>query len=690
MNNDSKKKAGILRNNAFQTIIASLLCIVIGLLIGYVVLLIINPKGAAGAITAILKNYFYYPSQKAMMKYMGTTLVKASALLMCSLSVLFAYKVGLFNIGAAGQYVVGAGASLYFALKLGMPWYVCMIAAVVIAALLGGISGALKAYFNVNEVISCIMLNWISLYVVNMLLTQVKSESTPYTVDLSSGNKSALLPNCGLDQIFSGNKFVSIGLIISVVMAIVVWVLLEKTKFGFELRATGMNKNAAKYCGMKEKRNTIVTMMIAGGLAGLGAAVFYLSGIETWMVQQTTVPGMGFNGIAAAFLGGLNPIGAIFSSYFIQHITSGGSYVDKTMYCAQISDLISAFIIYLCGFVFFFKLWLNRYLDKRDEKKAAKRRRKIMLLLIQYTLIFASVLILVALGGCFSEHSGVINIGLEGIMVMGALGGALMMKYLPESAPAAVVILLVVLASVLVGMVFSLLLGVAAINFNADQTLVGTALNLLGPAAAVVIVRAINMAENPDNVSSTVAYKVAKKAFLVRIGKFEFSWFMLFALLILIASYIVLYKTRFGLRLMACGEHPQAADSVGINVFKMRYAGVLISGALGGLGGLVYITAGVSEWKFENGVAGFGFLALAVMIFGQWKPVNIGLAALLFGLFRALSNVYTGFDALVALKLPSTLYNMFPYIISLIVLVFVSKNSRAPKAEGIPYDKGQR
>ena len=571
-----------------------------------------------------------------------------------------------------------------------MPWYVCMIAAIVIAALVGGISGALKAYFNVNEVISCIMLNWISLYVVNMILTQVKSESTPYTVDLSSGNKSALLPNCGLDEIFSGNKFVSIGLIISVVMAIVVWVLLEKTKFGFELRATGMNKNAAKYCGMKEKRNTIVTMMIAGGLAGLGAAVFYLSGIETWMVQQTTVPGMGFNGIAAAFLGGLHPIGAIFSSYFIQHITSGGSYVDKTMYCAQISDLISAFIIYLCGFVFFFKLWLNRYLDKRDEKKSCKRRRKIMLLLIQYTLIFASVLILVALGGCFSEHSGVINIGLEGIMVMGALGGALMMKYLPDSALAPVVILLVVLASVLVGMIFSLLLGVAAIHFNADQTLVGTALNLLGPAAAVVIVRAINMAENPDNVSSTVAYKVAKKAFLIRIGKFEFSWFMLFALLILIASYVVLYKTRFGLRLMACGEHPQAADSVGINVFKMRYAGVLISGALGGLGGLVYITAGVSEWKFENGVAGFGFLALAVMIFGQWKPVNIGLAALLFGLFRALSNVYTGFDALVALKLPSTLYNMFPYIISLIVLVFVSKNSRAPKAEGIPYDKGQR
>ena len=313
-----------------------------------------------------------------------------------------------------------------------------------------------------------------------------------------------------------------------------------------------------------------------------------------------------------------------------------------------------------------------------------------MLLLIQYTLIFASVLVLVALGGCFSEHSGVINIGLEGIMVMGALGGALAMKYLTGKVPGPVMLLAVIIAACGVGMIFSLLLGVATIRFSADQTLVGTALNLLGPAAAVVLVRAINMAESTDNVSSTVAYGPAKRAFLMNIGMFEFNWFMLISFLVLVASYIVLYKTRFGLRLMACGEHPQAADSVGINVYRMRYAGVLISGALGGLGGLVYITAGVSEWKFENGVAGFGFLALAVMIFGQWKPVNIGLAALLFGLFRALSNVYTGFDALVALKLPSTVYNMFPYIISLVVLVFVSKKSRAPKAEGIPYDKGQR
>ena len=237
-------------------------------------------------------------------------------------------------------------------------------------------------------------------------------------------------------------------------------------------------------------------------------------------------------------------------------------------------------------------------------------------------------MILVALGGCFSEHSGVINIGLEGIMVMGALGGALMLRFLSPDTPAILIILLVMLASIACGMIYSLLLAVAAINFKADQTLVGTALNLLGTAAAVVVVRAINMASDPNNVSSTVSYIATKKALLVRIGGFEFNWFMLVALLALIISYVVLYKTRFGLRLMACGEHPQAADSVGINVQKMRYAGVLISGLLGGLGGIVYITAGVSEWKFENGVAGFGFLALAVMIFGQWKPVNIGLAAL--------------------------------------------------------------
>ena len=313
-----------------------------------------------------------------------------------------------------------------------------------------------------------------------------------------------------------------------------------------------------------------------------------------------------------------------------------------------------------------------------------------MSLLLQYTLIFASVLILVALGGCFSEHSGVINLGLEGIMIMGALGGALTMRSMADNPSRLLVILAVILVSALVGMLYSCLLAVACINFKADQTLVGTALTLLGTAGATVIFKAINTAANPDDVSSIIQYVGAKKAFTVNIGSFEFSWFMLVTAILLVASYILLYKTRFGLRLMACGEHPQAADSVGINVYKMRWAGVLISGFLGGLGGIVFITAGVSEWRFEYGVAGFGFLSLAVMIFGPWKPTRIALAALLFGFFRALGNVYTGFAFLKALNVPSTVYNMLPYIISLIVLAFTSKSSRAPKAEGIPYDKGSR
>ncbi|MBP3638102.1 MAG: ABC transporter permease [Clostridia bacterium] len=314
-----------------------------------------------------------------------------------------------------------------------------------------------------------------------------------------------------------------------------------------------------------------------------------------------------------------------------------------------------------------------------------------MILLLQYTLLFASVLLLVALGGCFSERSGVINIGLEGIMVIGALGGALVMKFLPAEMGAPMMITATILASALAGMLYSLLLAVAAINFKADQTITGTAMNMLATAGATVAVKAMNTAASGgSDVSSDIIYTRARDMFIVRFGNFEFNWFMVVALVALLISWVLLYKVKFGLRLRACGEHPQAADSVGINVYKMRYAGVLISGILGGIGGIVYITAGVSSWKFENGVAGFGFLALAVMIFGQWKPFKIALAALLFGFFRALGNVYTGFDFLKNLNLPSGVYNMLPYIISLIVLALTSKSSLAPKAEGIPYDKGSR
>ncbi len=308
------------------------------------------------------------------------------------------------------------------------------------------------------------------------------------------------------------------------------------------------------------------------------------------------------------------------------------------------------------------------------------------MLLIQYTLIYASVLIFVAFGGMFSERSGVINLGLEGTMVMGALGGAFILYSLPAGTPAICIIFLTILTSIIFGMLYSLFLAVAAINFKADQTLVGTAMNMLATAASVVIVKSFNNARSAgQNPSAILDYIQNRKVFLLG----DFNIYMILTLILIAAGYLVLFKTRFGLRLMACGEHPQAAASVGINVFKMRYSGVLISGLCGGVGGIIYISAANSQWDFMYGVAGAGFLALAVMIFGQWNPLKIAASALLFGAFRAIADTYSAFDFLIHL-VPGDVYKMLPYIISLIVLAFTSQNSRAPKAEGIPYDKGTR
>ncbi|MBR5293770.1 MAG: ABC transporter permease [Oscillospiraceae bacterium] len=367
------KKNNLLRNSGVQSMLASLMCILVGLLVGYIALLIINAEGAWEAICNIVKNFLYYPKPVQQLKYLGNTLVKTAPLLMCALSVLFANKAGLFNIGAAGQYVVGAGACLYMALGLKMPWWICLLGAIAAGALLGALSGFLKTKFNVNEVISCIMFNWISLYCVNMLLTNVKESTSPYTEHVSKINPAALLPSMGLGKFFSKNQYVTIAIPLAIIVSIAIWVVLEKTKLGYELKATGNNKNAAKYAGMKENRNIILTMAIAGGLAGMAAALLYLSGYEQWSCSQASVPGMGFNGIAAAFLGGLHPVGSIFSSFFIQHITAGGAYVDKTLYCAQVSDFINSLIIYLCGFVLFMKTAMNRGLDKADEKRKAKK-----------------------------------------------------------------------------------------------------------------------------------------------------------------------------------------------------------------------------------------------------------------------------------------------------------------------------
>ena len=369
-------KKNLFKNNGVQSLLASLACVVLGLLIGYIVLLFINPNGAGEAIAAVMKNFLNYSKSATQAKYLGNTLVKTAPLLLCALSILFSYKVGLFNIGAAGQYCAGVALSLYAALAWGWGWLPCMLLAMLGGMVLGAVSGLLKSYCNVNEVISGIMLNWIVLYLTNMLLTNVKEETSPYTFVLAHKNPSAVLPTLGLGSLLNNNQYVGLALPLSILAAVLVWVVLEKTRFGYELRATGNNKNAAKYCGMAEKRNIILTLVSSGALAGMGAAMLYLTGYEQWQCSTSSVPGMGFNGIAAAFLGGLNPFGTILASFFIQHITAGGAYVDKTMYCAQISDLISALIIYLCGFVLFMKYAMNSAISKREEKAALKKREQ--------------------------------------------------------------------------------------------------------------------------------------------------------------------------------------------------------------------------------------------------------------------------------------------------------------------------
>ena len=370
-------KKSIFRNNGVQSLIASLLCVVLGMLIGYLVLLIINPAGASEAILTVIKNFLTYSKETAKLKYLGLTLVKTAPLLMCSLAILFAYKVGLFNIGAAGQYCAGVALSLYAALAWHWSWLPCMLLAIAGGAVLGALVGVLKSYCNVNEVISGIMFNWITLYLTNMLLTQVKEGTSPYTKGVDKFSPGSLIPAMGLGKLFSNNKYVTIAIPLAIVIAIIVMVVLDKTRFGYELKATGNNKNAAMYCGMAEKRNIILTLVISGALAALGAAMLYLTGYEQWNCSTSSVPAMGFNGIAAAFLGALNPIGAVLASFFIQHITAGGAYVDKTMYCAQISDLISAIIIYLCGFVLFMKYAMNRTLSRRDERIAERELEKL-------------------------------------------------------------------------------------------------------------------------------------------------------------------------------------------------------------------------------------------------------------------------------------------------------------------------
>ena len=365
----------ITSSESFKAILSAVICALIGIVFGFIVLLIINGENAPKAMATILKTCFYYRRTNMKIFYLGNTLVKTVPLVLCALSVLFAYKSGLFNIGVGGQYCIGIGVTLWCALQWHLPWILCVLVAVLASALWGAVSGIFKAFFNVNEVIACIMMNWIGLYIVNVLMQHesVMNISKSETFSIAATSPSSLLPSLGLNKIFAGNQYVTLAIPLTVVVAVLILVILNRTTFGYELRATGLNKNAAKYAGMRDKFNIVLTMAIGGALAGLAASLYYLTDIQPWKTSSS-VPAMGFSGIAVAFLGGLNPIGVLFAGYFIQHITVGGSLIDMRYYNPQIADLISSIIIYTCGFSLFFKEMITRIFSRKQKNEMSETR----------------------------------------------------------------------------------------------------------------------------------------------------------------------------------------------------------------------------------------------------------------------------------------------------------------------------
>lgn len=352
----NKSNLGMSLRQKSSSVLAALLCILIGLLVGLAALFIINAEHAwdQGFLRIIQGGFYDFPYG------VGKTLTNSAPLIMTGLSVAFAFKTGLFNIGAAGQYTLGAFGALYCALILNLPWYVCLLASALFGAVWGAIPGIFKAYLNINEVITSIMFNWIGLYMVNEIIYArgtgaMYDANNTRTWKLADKAPGALIPSCGMSDLFH-TPSTTIAIFLAIIAAIVVWVILEKTTFGYELKAVGLNKNAARYAGINEKKNIILSMTIAGALAGFGAGLLYLSAGAEWNPLNTTsLPAMGFNGIATALLASSNPIGTIFSSLFISHITVGGSFLPTKYFPTEIADLISGIIIYLCAFAMLFR-----------------------------------------------------------------------------------------------------------------------------------------------------------------------------------------------------------------------------------------------------------------------------------------------------------------------------------------------
>ena len=393
----NKKISPLLANakNGVASLTSSLICILAGLVVGFVLLVVLAwitllQKGESVTFGSLLNSVMntglapmlsggFYSKSNIMGAGVRTELLKTAPLILTGLSVAFAFKTGLFNIGAAGQYTVGAFGALVCAILLKWPWWMCLIASAVFGAVWGAIPGIFKAYLNVNEVITSIMFNWIGLYGVNTLMynkgnSPMFNQLTAKTHGVST-NPASLIPTfnikIGGEHYFNQMREPSIAIFIAIAVAIIIWVVLKKTTFGYELKACGHNKDAAKYAGINEKKNIILSMVIAGALAGLGAGLYYLTGTKEWEpMNSTALPADGFNGISVALLASSNPLGTIFSALFISHITLGGTFMEAKLFPQEVADIVSGVVIYLCAFSIIFRGAVTKILSRKSTENA--------------------------------------------------------------------------------------------------------------------------------------------------------------------------------------------------------------------------------------------------------------------------------------------------------------------------------
>lgn len=369
------KKKSLRENESFISFLSSIASILIGLLFGYIMLVIFNPAKASGGFSNLISAGLSSPAKFAKVLY------QAAPVILTGLSVGFAFKTGLFNIGASGQYTVGAFFALFAGIVLKLPWWVCLLFAMVGGAFWGLFPGLFKALFNVNEVITSIMFNWMGLFLVNLTMSNIPSILADYygasvanrTANLEAANPSAIIPKAGLDKLF-GSTYMNISFVIVILVAVIIYIIIEKTTFGYEMKACGFNKNAGLYAGINANRNIILSMVIAGAISGLAGGVYYLAGTAQYTIEKVLL-NMGFNGIPVALLANTHPIGTIFSGLFISYIQVGGEALQPE-YAKEIIDIIIATIIYLSALSLIMKGLIGRLIKGRADKKAVKEETK--------------------------------------------------------------------------------------------------------------------------------------------------------------------------------------------------------------------------------------------------------------------------------------------------------------------------